>query len=70
MVRVCKKKKKKKLCLVRIFTDFSTAKQFVKKLLVIKPSDRMTAEVALQHPWIVGGGKDQPLKTVPGKIVV
>jgi len=39
------------------------AKDFVKKLLVIKTEDRMTAAGALEHPWLMNGIKhDQPLK--------
>jgi len=30
------------------------AKDFIKKLLVVKPQDRMTVEQALKHPWIQG----------------
>ena len=28
------------------------AKDFIKKLLVVKPSDRMTVDQALSHPWL------------------
>ena len=30
------------------------AKDFIKKLLVVKPSDRMTVDQALSHPWLKG----------------
>jgi len=32
----------------------SLAKDFICKLLVLNPSDRLTAEAALKHPWITG----------------
>jgi len=31
----------------------SLAKEFIRKLLVLNPSERMSAEEALKHPWIV-----------------
>jgi len=30
------------------------AQDFVKKLLVVKPADRMTAQQAMRHPWLAG----------------
>ncbi|XP_077403969.1 death-associated protein kinase 2 isoform X1 [Vanacampus margaritifer] len=33
-------------------TTSSTAKDFIQKLLVKNPSDRLTAEESLRHPWI------------------
>ncbi len=30
----------------------SEAKDFIKKLLVVKPSDRMSVDQALAHPWL------------------
>jgi len=38
------------------------AKDFVTHLLKIEPSARPTAEQALQHPWILGGGRDVAIK--------
>jgi len=38
------------------------AQDFLQKLLVVKPSDRMTAQQAMQHPWIAmrnGAGSPQ-----------
>jgi len=40
------------------WTDVSEeAKDFIKKILVVNPAKRMTAEEALQHPWILQGAK-------------
>lgn len=33
------------------------AKDFIKKILVVNPAKRMTAEEALQHAWITSGAK-------------
>ena len=32
------------------------ARDFISKLLVVNPAERMTAEAALLHPWLVRGG--------------
>jgi len=32
------------------------AKDFINKLLVVDPRKRLTAEGALHHPWLQGGG--------------
>lgn len=37
------------------------AKDFITKLLVIKPSERMTATTCLQHPWLTHIGLDSGL---------
>jgi len=34
-------------------------KDFIKKLLMVKPSDRMTVEQAMNHPWIKQQGQAQ-----------
>lgn len=34
-----------------------SAKAFIRKLLVVRPDDRMTAQTAKQHPWIVENHK-------------
>lgn len=41
-----------------------SARDFVRKLLVIDPKNRMTAEQALQHPWLSNSksASDKPLK--------
>jgi serine/threonine protein kinase len=40
------------------WTDVSEeAKDFIKKILVVNPAKRMTAEEALKHPWITAGAK-------------
>jgi len=36
------------------------AKDFVSRLLLVNPHQRMTATQALQHPWLVNGGKTKP----------
>lgn len=42
----------------------SNAKDFVKRCLIVDPSKRITAEAALQHPWLMGGGaSDEQLNT-------
>ena len=40
------------------WTDVSEeAKDFIKKILIVDPTKRMTAEEALQHPWLTQGTK-------------
>lgn len=39
------------------------AKDLIDKLLVIDPHQRLTADAALQHPWIVNGGSNKILNT-------
>jgi len=41
-----------------------TAKDFIKKLLVVDPKQRMTGVTALQHPWLCGFA---PAHTLPNK---
>jgi len=39
------------------------AKDFIKKLLVAEPQDRMTATIALEHPWMKKGSENgKPIK--------
>merc|ERR1712137_1282576 len=38
-----------------------TAKNFIDRLLVVEPSERMTAEQALQHPWLSGQASTKKL---------
>lgn len=41
-----------------------TAKDFIKKLLMVDPSQRLTADAALEHPWLAEfkfGTKPEPL---------
>jgi serine/threonine protein kinase len=33
-------------------TIFGEAKDFIKKLLIVEPSERLTAELAMSHPWL------------------
>eukprot|EP01092_Planopodium_desertum_P007503 TRINITY_DN3080_c0_g3_i6.p1 TRINITY_DN3080_c0_g3~~TRINITY_DN3080_c0_g3_i6.p1 ORF type:complete len:333 (+),score=40.68 TRINITY_DN3080_c0_g3_i6:117-1001(+) len=35
------------------------AKDFINKLLVVDPEERMTAEVALKHKWLAGAGQSK-----------
>ena len=35
----------------------SSGKDFVKKLLIVNPKDRLTASQAIKHPWIAESGK-------------
>lgn len=39
------------------------AKELIQKLLMVKPSERMTIEEILVHPWIVGD--DTPRNELP-----
>lgn len=41
----------------------TTAKDFVSKLLVVNPADRLSAEQALSHPWIVEQAPKRALKS-------
>jgi tRNA A-37 threonylcarbamoyl transferase component Bud32 len=41
----------------------ATAKDFVSKLLVVNPADRLSAEQALAHPWIVEQAPKRALKS-------
>jgi len=41
----------------------ATAKDFVSKLLVVNPADRLSAEQALTHPWIVEQAPKRALKS-------
>jgi len=44
------------------WTEISAdAKDFIKKMLVVEPQNRYTADTALNHPWIVKGGADTKL---------
>lgn len=38
-----------------------SAKDFIKKLLVLDPKQRLTAQQALEHAWIKSGGKPNKL---------
>ena len=38
-----------------------SAKDFIKKVLVLDPKQRLTAAQALEHPWIKSGGKPTKL---------
>jgi len=38
-----------------------SAKDFIKKVLVLDPKQRLTAAQALEHPWIKSGGKPNKL---------
>jgi calcium-dependent protein kinase len=38
-----------------------SAKDFIKKLLVLDPKQRLTAAQALEHAWIKSGGKPTKL---------
>jgi calcium/calmodulin-dependent protein kinase I len=49
----------------RYWADVSEeAKDFIRNLVVIDPSKRLTAEEALNHPWIISGGKHHDLHPV------
>ncbi len=39
------------------------AKDLIKKLLVVEPSERLSAEKILEHPWVVG--EKTPRKNLP-----
>lgn len=39
------------------------AKDFVSKLLVVDPKRRMTAEIALAHPWLAAAETERPVPT-------
>jgi len=41
----------------------ATAKDFVTKLLVVNPAERLTAEQALKHPWIIEQAPKRALKS-------
>jgi len=41
----------------------ATAKDFVSKLLVVNPADRLSAEQALLHPWIIEQAPKRALKS-------
>jgi len=41
----------------------SAAKDFIKKLLVLDPRKRLTADQSLQHPWLLSGGSEGKIKT-------
>eukprot|EP01101_Sappina_pedata_P012037 TRINITY_DN81_c1_g1_i1.p1 TRINITY_DN81_c1_g1~~TRINITY_DN81_c1_g1_i1.p1 ORF type:complete len:317 (-),score=143.89 TRINITY_DN81_c1_g1_i1:122-1018(-) len=43
------------------------AKDFVARLLLVNPEQRMTASQALEHPWIVNGGKSKPTASFNAK---
>jgi len=43
----------------------SEAKDLINHLLVVDPAKRLTADQALQHPWITHGGSDKILNTKP-----
>lgn len=40
-----------------------SAKDFIKKVLVVNPADRLTAEQSLKHPWIVEQAPKRALKS-------
>eukprot|EP01094_Clydonella_sp_ATCC50884_P005859 TRINITY_DN1483_c0_g1_i1.p1 TRINITY_DN1483_c0_g1~~TRINITY_DN1483_c0_g1_i1.p1 ORF type:complete len:472 (+),score=291.09 TRINITY_DN1483_c0_g1_i1:43-1458(+) len=40
-----------------------SAKNFIDRLLVVEPSERMTAEEALQHEWLAGSASNKKLRT-------
>ncbi len=42
----------------------SLARDFIRKLIVVDPNQRLTAKQALQHPWIL---EDRRTKTSPKK---
>jgi len=45
------------------WTDVSPgAKDLIRKLLVVEPTDRLSAKQCLEHPWIKSGGSDKQLK--------
>jgi len=41
----------------------TSAKDFIKKLLVLEPRRRMTAEQSANHPWLLSGGAEGRIKT-------
>lgn len=45
-----------------------SAKNFIKKLLVVDPSTRLTAKKALEHPWLGGNAPNTPLGKVNSKM--
>ena len=49
-----------KACL-RVTCFACSAKDLIRKLLVVNPKKRLTAEQALQHPWLVGEVSSQAL---------
>ena len=38
------------------------ARDFISRLLVVNPAERMTAEAALLHPWLARGGDTEPAR--------
>lgn len=55
-----------------LFADISDeAQDFIKKLLIADPHERLTAKECLQHPWITGSpSSSSGLSTVVGSTVV